>query len=253
MVLCDVLGIPCATFTYCALAVITVLILCKRCRRSVRIGQGFSISVGKSHRPSEITAFLHEHGEGALINHYCPGVTRGKFSSSVSVEPLHLGSAFHECGRRQHIGKGITTYHKACRHLKGWTFIDQIMGAWVQVFPGKDTQISVETKVFKLPLWCLVANVITYVINDEDVHLWNDAKGTGTVIAYSTLMGHPLSGEECFAVLWNHETDDVFFEVFSISRPSGVKGMLGRYFGMPILQKRFVEQVTESMCRLMKE
>ncbi|KAI7844502.1 hypothetical protein COHA_001861 [Chlorella ohadii] len=44
-------------------------------------------------------------------------------------------------------------------------------------------------------------------------------RGRRYAFAHTTLAGHQISGEERFAVAWNHEDDSVWYEIYTLSRP----------------------------------
>ena len=70
-----------------------------------------------------------------------------------------------------------------------------------------------------------------------------------SAVAYATLAGHKLAGEERMAVVWAHD-GTVTFDVLSISRGSGLVGR-ALFALLASTQRRFFGEQVSCMQRLL--
>jgi uncharacterized protein (UPF0548 family) len=89
-------------------------------------------------------------------------------------------------------------------------------------------------------LWTLNPCRVVSVVNTSNL----------AQIGFSTLHGHLLSGDERFCVLYNDETEEVSFDMFSFSKGCGILGALSMPMIRPI-QKHFFKEMVKSMNELM--
>jgi len=93
------------------------------------------------------------------------------------------------------------------------------------------TEVAVLVRHFGF--YSLNACRIVYVVHDEGPR-------KRFAFAYGTLAEHAESGEERFAVEWNRDEDEVWYDILAFSRPRQMVARLG-YPLSRLLQKRFVE------------
>ena len=75
--------------------------------------------------------------------------------------------------------------------------------------------------------------------------------GRVSQLAYSTLKGHLIAGEERFRVTHSASSDEVLFEVHSFTRGSGLLGSLAMPFIRPV-QRAFFSQQGRLMARIVE-
>lgn len=141
---------------------------------------------------------------------------------------------------RTTLGAGEATYHRAIAALRRW---DMYNMPWVRVLwpdaPLREGQ-TVGLLVHHYGFWSLHACRIVYTVEEAGGPV--ERFGFG----YGTLSQHAQRGEERFTVEWHRETDAVFYELFSYSRP----GALLAWAGFPLarhLQKRFARESLDCM------
>jgi len=82
--------------------------------------------------------------------------------------------------------------------------------------------------------------------------VYDERTRSSATVAYGTLAGHWLAGEEAMRVLWDQKTDRVTFSLLSLSRGSGLVGealfgFLGR------MQMAFFAEQCETMRRIARD
>lgn len=129
-----------------------------------------------------------------------PGLTRADDAAIPGFLPLRRARA---------IGRGRNCFDRVTERLLTWQVLQrsgiQPLVSATRVAPGEVVQQRIP------PLTPVVAPCrVVYVIDEPD------RQG----FAYGTLAGHPERGEERFVVTHDRATDEVRFEVFSVSRPA---------------------------------
>ena len=158
--------------------------------------------------------------------------------------------------RRVRIGQGGEDFRKATRFLLNFDMMnDKIRGglAWADVvrLPEDSTRdvrvgdvVGTLVNCYKL-IWSLNPCRITCVGE------YKVSGGIGAQIAFSTIQGHLLEGEERFRVFMDAVDGQVFFDMKSYSRGHGIIGAVGFPFVMP-LQKKFFDALERSFLNLMR-
>ena len=143
---------------------------------------------------------------------------------------------------REVIGRGPAAYAKAQAALEAWELFD--LGWVAQVKPSARVELgallSVEGRFG--PLRALNFGRILYLIDERD------ARGPRFGFGFGTLPRHILGGEERFTVGHDLDTDEVWFEVMSFSKPVRPESWLV----LPLLrafQRRFLRASAERMRR----
>ena len=157
--------------------------------------------------------------------------------ASRDVAPPGYGTNHH----RGRLGTGPQTFALAVQALKHWKMYET---GWTRLC-WPDAPISEGTIVGvvgrHLGFRSLNACRIVYVQEDEEPSLRRYGFAVGT------LPGHVERGEERFTVEWHEADDDVYYEVFSFSRPAHPLVRAGQPFARRI-QRRFALDSLRSMA-----
>jgi uncharacterized protein (UPF0548 family) len=70
-------------------------------------------------------------------------------------------------------------------------------------------------------------------------------------VAFTTVDGHMLAGEERFRILWFPATDEVVMDMYSFSRPSNVLGLLALPY-VRYVQRAFFRDQSKAMSLLLQ-
>lgn len=190
--------------------------------------------------------------QGKAYNHANVGVTE---------DPLEVvvPDGWHPNERRVKLGEGRDVYEEAVANMRRWKMLEGCK--WAAMFLNyegaegpipketslKGTLAATQAKCYGV-LWSLNPVRVVYDVVD--------AEAGGMVysaIAFSTLRGHLLRGEERFGVEL-HENGEVYFELRSVSTGSGpwpVRAALLQ--AVKPLQKRFFTDQAATMQRLVGE
>ncbi|CAA6656050.1 unnamed protein product [Spirodela intermedia] len=173
-------------------------------------------------------------------------------AASDEAEAALARGGFHVNRARVLLGSGADTFRRAksalCawRHFRlGWAFVEE------ETPVEKGTKFCVCVKEI-LP-WMAMPLQIAYVADassgGESAGL---ASGTGELrrpsgnskasfsFGSGTLRGHLLAGEERFSVEWD-DNDQVFYEIFSFSKPAHMLSAIG-YPYVRLRQKHFAQE-----------
>lgn len=151
------------------------------------------------------------------------------------------------------IGHGPGDFERASKLMFSFDMVNSM--AWANVVESSATTKSDMAVGTVLCTLVKCFNSI-WTLNPVRVcHISKSAKNLSKVkkmdqIAYSTITGHMISGEERFRVTLENN-NDVVFEIFSFTRGAGVLGTLSMPFIRPI-QSAFFRDVTLTMKNLMK-
>jgi uncharacterized protein (UPF0548 family) len=144
------------------------------------------------------------------------------------------------------LGKGPTVHDRAVKALLSWQLLAV---AGLELFPNNPamrprTNVALLSRHFGL--WSLD---FCRVINVLERPNENGSAIQRTGFAYGTLPGHALCGEEIFSVAWHTATEEVWYDIFSFSRPANWLVQLAA----PIVgatQKRFARASLEKAVHL---
>lgn len=149
------------------------------------------------------------------------------------------------------IGHGPKDFERASKLMFSFDMVNAM--PWANVVTGtKKSEMAVGTVLCTL-IKCFNS---VWTLNPVRVcHISRSSKKLERVkridqIAYSTISGHLISGEERFRVTLENN-DDVVFEIFSFTKGAGVLGTLSMPLIRPI-QRAFFRDVTYSMKNLME-
>lgn len=142
---------------------------------------------------------------------------------------------------RIELGAGASVFEAAKAALQRW---EQLRLGWVEAW-SPETPLEAGQVVAimgrAVGLWWLNCCRIVYTVDES-----GDTTRFG--FACGTLPGHVESGEERFLVEWNHDTDQVFYDIFAFSRPNHILTRLG-YPLVRRKQKRFGRDSAASMFK----
>ena len=129
------------------------------------------------------------------------------------------------------LGEGECVFRAAQLAFANW---EQFRLTWVELW-SPDTPLRPGEIVSVLArvggIWWLNACRIVYTFDEKGAsHRYG--------FAYGTLSGHVESGEERFMIEWDHETDQVWYDIYAFSRPKHILAKLG-YPLTRRTQKRF--------------
>jgi uncharacterized protein (UPF0548 family) len=173
-------------------------------------------------KPSDeqVSAFLRAHYDDDFSYREL-GCTRSSAPKGYNVDR-----------NRASLGQGRSTFNAACRAMRAWTMFRL---GWVDLYPV-DAPLLVGTAVAivvrHLHFWSLNAARIVYCFDERTESIERFG------FAYRTLTGHAERGEERFGVEWNHQTDEVSYELFAISTPRSWAARAAYPYSR-LLQKRF--------------
>lgn len=188
-----------------------------------------------SHLSRINTEFNHEHA----------------FSICANIEAVPAQYVGNH--RRIKIGSGLRDFDKAEHILLNFTMINADSLLWANVITLPENQnrevrvgdiIGTHVNCYKL-FWSLNPCKVTYVGKYAD-----HERKRASQIAFSTVYGHLLEGEERFRVELDFN-GDVFFDMFSYSRGHQLLGALAFPFIKP-LQRSFFSAVETSFLNQMK-
>ncbi len=184
-------------------------------------------------RPSDdqITAFLARQ-QGAAFSYAQVGQSKS----------LTAPAGFVVDHNRARLGCGEADFRKAQAAVRAWQMfaIDWLRLCWPQTPIAAGEMVGVLARHFGL--WSLNPCRIVYVVDEKESQI--ERYG----FAYGTLTEHAESGEECFVVEWDHQTGEVWSDLWAFSRPKHglAKG------GYPVarwMQRRFAAESKSAMVR----
>jgi len=151
--------------------------------------------------------------------------------------------------RRALVGRGPEDHARAVRALLSWRLLE-IEG--LTVYPSAPTvvpQAEVAILSRHLGIWsvdfCRVVHRFDQVFDADREHLT-------TGFTYGTLPGHAMRGEERFSIEHHPGTGEVWYDIFSFSRPATWLVRLAAPFARAT-QRRFARASMENAARLARE
>jgi uncharacterized protein (UPF0548 family) len=142
---------------------------------------------------------------------------------------------------RIELGVGESAFQAAIAALQRW---QQFRLSWVEAW-SPDTPLEAGQVVaimgWAVGFWWLNSCRIVYTVNQS-------GPTTKFGFAYGTLPGHVESGEERFLIEWEHDTDQVWYDILAFSQPNHILTRLG-YPLVRRSQKRFGRDSATSMFR----
>ena len=151
------------------------------------------------------------------------------------------GGYLHHDHNRVVIGQGDEDWDRAKQAIRDWKTFDL---GWCGIC-WPDTPIAEGRNVAMiashLGLWSLNACRIVYTIDEP--HRFG--------FTYGTLTDHTESGEERFMVERDEQTGEIFYDLYSFSRPKHILAILGYPYAR-YLQTHFVADSKKAMARAVK-
>ncbi len=147
----------------------------------------------------------------------------------------------HHDHNRILIGRGSDKWNLAKQAIRDWKMFDL---GWAGIC-WPDTEIeegrTVAMMASHLGIWSLNACRIVYVIDEP----------SRFGFTYGTLTDHAEAGEERFMVEKAEETEEIFYDLYSFSRPRQILAVLGYPYAR-YLQTKFIADSKQSMIRAVK-
>jgi len=185
------------------------------------------------------------------FNHDFPGFL--SHQSELESSQFNPDESFTVLSKDIIIGHGAADFKKANNLLFQFQMINKLPWISIRHFLNKEglaiqpgQNIGILVHVYKL-FWVLNPGRITCVSRNVRVGRGSEST-TLSEVAFSTLTGHLLAGEERFRVLQSRD-GIIRFEVLSFSRGAGLLGRLLLPLMRP-LQHQFLRDVTQCMRRL---
>lgn len=198
--------------------------------------------------------------EGVDFNHPYAGESCSLSSATVAYPKLVEDSGYEFHRMVVHLGAGGRVFRKATSIMRSLGMVNRL--SWAKmVVQGKGCG-NTRDEDLELDAGDMVASEVKcygflWSFNPSRI-VCNDLNRPGTAelagvrvsqLAYSTVRGTLLAGEERFRVLYNSEGDqNVFFEAMSFTRGAGLLGSLAMPLIRP-LQKQFFRGVCCTMSR----
>jgi uncharacterized protein (UPF0548 family) len=197
------------------------------------------------HDQKAIDKFITEKKE-ALYNHDFSGLS---CLESGSIIP----KSFRLMNESIVIGHGPGDFERASKLMFSFDMVNAMRWANVVELSGTTKSDKAVGTVLCTLIKCFNS---VWTLNPVRVcHISRSSKTQSRVkqvdqIAYSTITGHLISGEERFRVTLENN-NDVVFEIFSFTKGAGILGTLSMPLIRPI-QSTFFRDVTLTMKNLMK-
>jgi len=140
---------------------------------------------------------------------------------------------------RVKLGEGEAVFRSARAALEHW---QQFRLGWVDAWPTNTPIRAGEVVAVMgraIGLWWLNCCRIIYVIDEA-----GPVSRFG--FSYGTLPGHVESGEERFLIEWDHQSNEVWYDIMAFSRPNHFLTRVG-YRAVRSTQKRFGRDSAASM------
>lgn len=184
------------------------------------------------------------------INHNYSGASCNEDGANCPKSFLRLNESIV-------IGRGFDDFQRASRIMFSFGMVDGMSWANIVTLTGvKKTDLAVGSSLGTLikcynSIWTLNPCRICHLNRSGNASLISKRNGVKCVdqIAYSTVVGHLISGEERFRVILA-DNDQVIFDIYSFTKGAGGLGKLVMPFIRPI-QRSFFRDVTLTMKKLM--
>jgi uncharacterized protein (UPF0548 family) len=179
----------------------------------------------------EVRRFIAAQG-GRPLSYGEVGRTRG--GTPPDGYPINQG--------RRSLGEGREAFAAAAEALDAWEMysLEWTKLCWPETPPREGAVVAVLARTFGL--WTLNAVRVVYDFEETDGRVRRRG------FAIGTLPGHVERGEERFAVGWDRETDEVWFELFAFAK---ARSRLARLGGpvVRLVQRRFAAESLGAMRR----
>jgi uncharacterized protein (UPF0548 family) len=170
------------------------------------------------------------------VRHFIGHQEQSPFSyPDVGATASALPAGYDVDHNRVRLGEGEAAWQRARDAIRAWEMFHM---PWVRLY-WPDTPIQpgavVAVSFRHFGFFSLNACRIVYVVSE------NGSAGAISRFgfAYGTLREHAERGEERFTVEWNHQTDEVCYDILAFSRPRAALAKLA-YPVSRTLQRRFV-------------
>eukprot|EP00903_Cladosiphon_okamuranus_P014474 g13426.t1 len=208
------------------------------------------------HSDTAIAGFMAEIADRAF-NHGHTGITALRPPLHAPPSPPVVPKGFRVNARRVLLGSGQKVYERAVREgLRERGVVNRLSWADLEVAEQDSRRwregmgLLTVVKCYGL-LWS--ANPCRLVYAHWDRNLPRElGKGRCSSVAFSTVAGHLIEGEERFSVEFREHDSSVWLDLYSVSRGSGVLGKVAMPFIRPI-QKAFFAGQCREMLNLVKE
>eukprot|EP01035_Chromulina_nebulosa_P036147 gene36147-48662_t len=130
-----------------------------------------------------------------------------------------IASGFVSKGKSTIVGKGSEDFLKASAAMMSFNMTNVL--DWIKIIPlsgplKAGDPIFTNSRFYSTPLWTLnPCRIVSIEVGSDSAH-----------ILYATTMGHLIAGEEMFRVSLQPQSNNVVFEIRSISKGAGWLGTL---------------------------
>ena len=199
----------------------------------------------KPHDNCSIDRFVEEKRKSPF-NHDFHGFSQHENVTSLVPYFRHLNQSVV-------VGHGRSDFYRASKIMSNFLAVNSL--PWANIVTHSDTAEGTYSRISTTICTLIRCYGFTWTLNPCRV-VYSSVNSNQYVnnlltnqIAYSTLHGHLIAGEERFRVVLM-DNDDVVFSLYSFTRGAGLIGSVAMPFIRPI-QSRFFHDVTESMRQLM--
>jgi uncharacterized protein (UPF0548 family) len=165
--------------------------------------------------------------------------------SEVGATSGSIPSRYTTDHNRVLLGRGPAVWNKAVAALQAWEMFNV---DWIRLYwPSAPIQAGENVAVLAQYLNCYWLNAcrIVYVIQDD-----GPLERFG--FAYGTLYDHAESGEERFLLEWDHDSDEVWYDLLAFSRPNQFLARIGYPLARQ-LQKKFASGSKAAMIKAVSQ
>lgn len=178
-----------------------------------------------------------------------PGVTRLRDARMATRSPL---LASRKIALDADLGRGRVVYDRAVRALHGLRMHDGSPTRGIARASGANRAKGAGALAGEgIATWARSSLGVVYCLNPCRI-VYDERTRSSATLAYGTLAGHWLAGEEAMRVRWDRETDRVTFDLLSLSRGSGLVGEALFYF-LGRMQMAFFAEQCETMRRIARD
>lgn len=186
-----------------------------------------------------MAGLLKQH-EGLGLNHELNGRCIDATTSTTAPPGFKLQR------REVYLGQGKSTFKSASSILLRFGMMDLVPWAKIHTVPGfkEGSPLASIVRAYGV-LWSFNPCKVIDLQSNRDYSSTRQ-KARVTQVCFSTTAGHLIAGEERLRVLHALDTDQVTFEMLSITRGAGTLGALAMPLIRP-LQHWFFKDVTVAM------
>ena len=162
--------------------------------------------------------------------------------SAVGATEAKAPAGYKILHHRMSLGSGLDGFRAAQTAVTNWKMFDL---PWVELYPARpnvEVGATVAVVMRHLGFWSVNISRIVYLVDEK----------TRYGFAYGTLLCHAEQGEEQFLVEHDPLTDEVWYDLYSFSKPRHPLARMAYPFTRH-LQRRFARESLAAMKRAVIE